>query len=117
MYRFEKASSITFCPPFFDDTQFPNRVNLPQGDLALDQVDCGERIILHEYMHLPFTRNMNPSQDKIGYVDAASVAATLPWTSTRSMPDCYAWYALYANFNQGCKRDAWPGSVEKPVKL
>ena len=63
---------------------------------------------------------MKPDPDYVGYYDAATVAATLGWTTNSGMPDCYAWYALYSYLNNdhaGCGDDAWPLGVNKPVGI
>lgn len=89
-----------------------------ENEPSLDKVDCRERVMLHEYLHLPWTKNMNPVVDYVGYANAVGAAAIVPWGSVRALPDCYAWYALYSAYNndhQGCGRDIWPLNVEKPV--
>jgi hypothetical protein len=35
--------------------------------LTLDKVDCAERILLHEYMHLQWVDDLTPKPDEIGY--------------------------------------------------
>jgi hypothetical protein len=121
-YRFTKSSSITFCPAFFDDNQFPNLETIigqhgTQG-LTLDKVECAERVLLHEYMHLGWIDNLNPDKDDIGY---QKVAQRTQWARSFkeivSLPDVFAWYALYSYFNNvdgGCG-DAWPLGEAKPV--
>ncbi|KAF2759135.1 hypothetical protein EJ05DRAFT_509995 [Pseudovirgaria hyperparasitica] len=124
-WSFETSSSITFCPPFFDDSKFPNiadRVGLPQDQQTLDKVDNRERILLHEYTHLPWVRNLNPGAnlDFIGYQNAAQVMAKSGWGQAKKTPDNYAWLTVYAYFNNdagGCLDDAWPKGEDKPCKL
>ena len=123
-YRFSTATSITFCPPFFDDTKYPNLVsildNTAAKDLTLNNADCRERVMMHEYMHLEWIRDLEPPVDYTGYVDAASVAALKPWGTAQNVPETYAWYAVYSflnNMQEGCAKDAWPQEVKKPVNL
>ncbi|KAL9621478.1 MAG: hypothetical protein Q9160_004121 [Pyrenula sp. 1 TL-2023] len=68
-YSFEKSASIVFCPPFFDDRRFPNIWAVASSNDAktLDKVDCRERIMLHEWLHLKFTRNIDTRIDEIGF--------------------------------------------------
>ncbi|KAI1373270.1 hypothetical protein F4677DRAFT_448600 [Hypoxylon crocopeplum] len=111
-YSFEKSSSITFCPAFFNNDTFPNiDVVAGFGGHTLDKVDCAERVLLHEYMHLQWIRNMPGSPDYIGYFKAADYARVGGWGFIKVNPDNYAWLALYAYFNnnnQGCGSDVWP---------
>ena len=93
---------------------------LTPADLTLDKVDCRERVMLHEYMHLPWVRNMNPSRDTVGWLAVAQRVSVNAWNVFSALPDCYAMYALYSYFNndfQGCGTDIWPPNVEKPVKI
>ncbi|KAF3020993.1 hypothetical protein E8E14_010142 [Neopestalotiopsis sp. 37M] len=77
-YAFEQSSSITFCPKFFTD--FPNIDGVVgSGEYTLDKVDCLERILLHEYMHLPWVGDMPGDPDKIGYYNAADFAKKNTW--------------------------------------
>lgn len=124
-YSFTKSSSITFCPAFFDDTEFPNLEDIigfhGTEALTLDQVNCAERILLHEYMHLPWVDDLQPKPDYIGYARVAEHARSAPsWKRVASMPDAFAWYALYSYFNNvkgGCG-DAWPSDGEKkPIDI
>lgn len=123
-YSFTKSSSITFCPAFFDDIEFPNLedvIAIHQTDvLTLDQVDCAERILLHEYMHLPWVDNLVPNVDYIGYAKVAQHSSTAgSWQQVASLPDAFAWYALYSYFNNvagGCG-DAWPPGEKKPIVI
>jgi hypothetical protein len=122
-YSFTKSSSITFCPAFFDDTDFPTLENIigyhNTQVLTLDQVDCAERILMHEYLHLPWVDDLVPADDKIGYLNAATHSSTGSWKKVASLPDAYAWYALYSYFNNvdgGCG-DAWPSGEKKPIVI
>lgn len=123
-YSFTRSSSITFCPAFFDDNQFPNLENIigQHGTqvLTLDKVDCAERVLLHEYMHLESVKNLDPEDDYIGYVKAAENAKIAPsWKAVAGLPDAYAWYSLYSYFNNvdgGCG-DAWPSGEKKPITI
>jgi hypothetical protein len=124
-YSFTKSSSITFCPAFFDDFEFPNledviAIHETNALLTLDQVDCAERILLHEYMHLPWVDNLVPDVDYIGYAKVAQHSSTGSWQQVASLPDAFAWYALYSYFNNnagGCARDAWPSGEKKPIVI
>lgn len=127
-YSFEHSASIVFCPPFFDDEKFPNIFAVAGADLpkTLDHVDCRERIMLHEWLHLKFTRDISAQIDEIGFEKAAKVAGkgsgskrSADWASAKVNCDNYAWYAVYAFWNNNggqCKQDAWPGGVTKPNK-
>jgi hypothetical protein len=124
-YRFTRSSSITFCPAFFDDSQIPNIYSVwtnSETTTDLNNVDCRERILIHEYLHLLWTRDMRPKDkmDYIGHLIAASGAAKLTWGDLKQTPDCYAWYALYSAYNNehsGCGADIWPAGVKKPVAI
>lgn len=86
-YSFETSSSITFCPAFFDDDAFPNiQTVIESGEHTLDKVECAERVLLHEYMHLPWIRNMPGSPDYIGYKKAAEYAKK-GWGGSKVNPD------------------------------
>jgi hypothetical protein len=123
-YSFSKSSSITFCPVFFDDNQFPNLEDIighqNTEDLTLDKVNCRERILLHEYMHLPWVDNLHPDLDHIGYANVARhTSFETKWETIASLPDAFAWYAVYSYFNNvggGC-RDAWPPGETRPVVI
>jgi hypothetical protein len=123
-YSFSKSSSITFCPAFFDDDQFPNLEDIigHQGtDVhTLDKVNCRERILLQEYMHLPWVGDLTPKPDEIGYARIAqNTNNQRTWGAIASQPDAFAWYALYSYFNNvdgGCG-DAWPSGETKPVVI
>ncbi|KAK3700116.1 hypothetical protein LTR37_016119 [Vermiconidia calcicola] len=91
-YSFQTSSSITFCPVFFDDTKFPNLAAV-EDDAArpyLDKMDCRERILLHEYMHLPWTRSMRgktrTAPDEIGW-DRVAKLASYGWGAIKINPD------------------------------
>jgi hypothetical protein len=120
-YSFTKSTIITFCPAFFDDNQFPNLedvIGQHGTDLTLNEVDCAERIMLHEYMHIKWVDNLDPRPfDYIGYAKVAEHTKNAPsWKQIASMPDAFAWYALYSYFNNvngGCG-DAWPLGEKKP---
>lgn len=123
-YSFQTSSSITFCPSFFDDNKFPTIDviigNHDSQQLTLDQVDCAERIMLHEYMHLAWVKDLVPvGEDYIGYLKVAENAKNnQAWDPIANLPDAYAWYALYSYFNNaegGCARDAWPAGQDKFV--
>lgn len=121
-YRFRTATSITFCPVFFDDNSLPNidvLVGQPNSaELTLDKLYCRERVMVHEYMHIPWVKNMNPDIDPSTYLEAAQTVAIQALGTTKSTPDCYAWYAVYSYFNNdhnGCGSDVWPPGVQKPV--
>lgn len=87
-YSFEKSSSITFCPVFFNNDDFPNiDVVVGFSDHTLDKVDCAERVLLHEYLHLGWIRNMPGKPDYIGYYDAADYAKKAGWGSIKVNPD------------------------------
>ncbi|KAM0690648.1 hypothetical protein Q7P36_009416 [Cladosporium allicinum] len=123
-YSFTKSSSITFCPAFFDDTDFLNLEDIigfyNTQILPLDKVNCRERILLHEYMHLPWVDDLKPPNDKIGYLKVAvNAKENREWAQIANQPDAFAWYALYSYFNNvegGC-RDAWPPRQKKPVVI
>jgi hypothetical protein len=88
-YSFQTASSITFCPLFFDDKAFPHLPPHGGDDKTkhhLNELESAERVLLHEYMHLPWTRDMNPKADYIGYQNAADVAKN-GWIQSKNMPD------------------------------
>lgn len=88
-YSFETSAAIIFCPVFFDDNKFPNLATV-ERDVAtptLDKVDCRERILLHEYMHLDWIRDMNGKPDEIGYDRAAKFAKQSGWGATKRNPD------------------------------
>jgi hypothetical protein len=71
---------------FFKD--FPNiDAVVGSGEHTLDKVDCAERILLHEYMHLPWIRDMPGSPDYIGYKDAAEYAKKWNWKGASTNPD------------------------------
>ncbi|KAK8076729.1 hypothetical protein PG994_004001 [Apiospora phragmitis] len=86
---FEKSSSITFCPKFFDNHEFPNIDALAGlNEPTLDKVDCAERILLHEFMHLYWIRNMpGGERDYTGYQDAAENAEKSKWGGAKKTPD------------------------------
>jgi hypothetical protein len=88
--------------------------------LTLDQVNCAERILLHEYMHLPWVDNLPGAPDTIGYVEVAKhTKEGRRWDEIADLPDAFAWYALYSYFNNvdgGCG-DAWPPRQKKPVVI
>jgi hypothetical protein len=88
--------------------------------LTLDQVNCTERILLHEYMHLPWVDSLPGAPDTIGYVEAAKhTKEGRRWDEIADLPDAFAWYALYSYFNNvdgGCG-DAWPPRQKKPVVI
>ena len=90
-YSFETSSSITFCPKFFEDSEFPNvDVHAGSNEQTLDRIDCAERILLHEYMHLPWIRNMPGNPDKpdvIGYFESAEYAKKAGWGNIKVNPD------------------------------
>ncbi|XXH01315.1 hypothetical protein Hte_007672 [Hypoxylon texense] len=87
-YSFEKSSSITFCPVFFNNDAFPNiDVVAGFGEHTLDKIDCAERVLLHEYMHLAWIRNMPGAPDYIGYFKAADFARVGKWGSIKGNPD------------------------------
>ncbi|KAI1127399.1 hypothetical protein F5Y10DRAFT_242969 [Nemania abortiva] len=119
-YRFETATSITFCPAFFADDQFPNiDAVVGSGKHTLDQVECAERVLIHEYMHVPWIRDMPGIPDYTGYYNAANYAKRYPWNAFSANPDNYAWLVLYAYFNNnnvGCGADVWPQGQDKPNK-
>ncbi|WEW59872.1 hypothetical protein PRK78_005353 [Emydomyces testavorans] len=125
-YSFDHSASIVFCPAFFDRTRFPNMFMIAGVDIpkTLDHVDCKERIMLHEWLHLKFTRDIGPSPDEIGFEKAAKVAGKssprkADWANAKKNCDNYAWYALYAYWNNNgdaCGQDAWPAGVRKPNK-
>lgn len=89
-YRFQNTASIVFCPLFFDDEKFPN-IQVVKDNVDepyLSNVECSERIMLHEYMHLPWIRDMpGGKNDKIGFFDAADLASKWPWGTIRANPD------------------------------
>lgn len=123
-YHFETATSITFCPPFFDKPRIGDIVKAGSGtddaNWKLDKIDCRERIIMHEYFHVPWVRDMAPGDgfDQIGYLAAAQAAQKYSWLISKQVPDCYAWYTLYGHFNniaKGCGDDVWPKGVKKPT--
>ncbi|KPM36219.1 hypothetical protein AK830_g10358 [Neonectria ditissima] len=124
-YSFEQSSSITFCPAFFNNLEFPTiDAVVGSGQHTLDKVDCAERILMHEYMHLPWIRNMPGhsarSPDHIGYFKVADYARAAGWGPIKVNPDNYTWLALYAYFNnnnEGCGTDVWPSGEAKPNKL
>lgn len=128
-YLFAKSSSITLCPPFFDDTKFPNVIDLAKDyktHNTLDKIDCAERIILHEMSHLRWTLNTpGGGFDYTGWLKAAQVAGggngkKADWRSAGQLADGYAWYALYSYWNKfagggpACAYDAWPEDTPKP---
>ncbi|EEP80522.1 predicted protein [Uncinocarpus reesii 1704] len=126
-YVYKHSSSIVFCPSFFDDMRFPNAFAIA-GDSGLektlDNVDCRERIMIHEWLHLKFTRDIGPKPDITGFEKAAKIAGKqsprkADWAAAKVNCDNYAWYALYAywnNANTACGGDAWPKGVKKPNK-
>ncbi|KAM0713456.1 hypothetical protein Q7P37_010418 [Cladosporium fusiforme] len=102
-YSFTKSSSITFCPKFFDDTQFPNIKDIGshrKQDLTLDKVDCAERVLLHEYMHVAWVMDLDPpsGKDYTGYLLAAEHAqSAASFKAIAGLPDAYAWNAEFEN--------------------
>lgn len=118
-YSFEKSASIVFCPPFFNDKEFPNIWDIASkdGPKTLDHVDCRERIMIHEWLHLKFTKDIGSQCEEIGFERAASVAGKKPsgkprqadWATAKVNCDNYAWYTIYAYWNNNggsCKQDA-----------
>ncbi|KAK2767033.1 hypothetical protein FQN54_006351 [Arachnomyces sp. PD_36] len=126
-YDFDHSASIVFCPAFFDEEKFPN-ADVIAGDndnpKTLDRVDSRERIMIHEWLHLEFTSNLPSNPDEIGFEKSAKVAGKgsgksrkADWANGSKNCDSYAWYALYAFWNNEgseCGRDAWPSGVKKP---
>ncbi|PGH10716.1 hypothetical protein AJ79_05307 [Helicocarpus griseus UAMH5409] len=125
-YSFDYSASIVFCPVFFDDEKFPNAytlVNRKSDEATLKDLDCRESIMLHELLHLKFTRNISADMDDIGFEKAAKVAGKgtgarrkADWSSAKRNCDNYAWYAIYSFWNNpvaGCG-DVWPSDVKKP---
>lgn len=119
-YSFELSSSVTFCPKFFDNNAFPNiDVLVGSDEQTLDKLDCAERVLLHEFMHLPWIRNMPGEPDYTGYWEVADFARRSGWAPIKGNPDNYAWLAIYAYFNnnnKGCGADVWPSGEDKPNK-
>lgn len=76
-YNLEHATTIIFCPPFFDDNKFPSiDVRIASGDgVTLDKGDCFERILMHEMLHVKWVLDLPSSPDYIGYKDCADLAA------------------------------------------
>ncbi|KAM5451740.1 hypothetical protein MaudCBS49596_003567 [Microsporum audouinii] len=131
-YVFSHSHSMVFCPVFFNDDMFPN-IDALAGTTeemvprTLDHLDCRERIMIHEWLHLKFTRNIPSIPDEIGFERAAKVAGKKPpgrprkadWANAKINCDNYAWYAIYAYWNneaKGCGKDVWPAHIKKPNK-
>jgi hypothetical protein len=61
-----------------------------------------------------------PNVDYIGYAKVAQHSSTAgSWQQVASLPDAFAWYALYSYFNNvagGCG-DAWPPGEKKPIVI
>lgn len=126
-YDFDHSASIVFCPLFFDDEKFPNSFAIA-GDAGnskqLDEVDSRERIMVHEWLHLEFTSDIGSEPDEIGFERAAKIAGKgsprkADWANASKNCDNYAWYAIYAYWNNNggaCKQDVWPEGVTKPNK-
>ncbi|KAK6431290.1 hypothetical protein LTR95_012552 [Oleoguttula sp. CCFEE 5521] len=125
-FRLTTSDMIVFCPPFFDDEKFPLLPDLPgyktqPPTFTLDQVDCKERIMLHEYLHLDWSGKMHPDEDMddTGWLKISKEAASsLQWPEFRKKPDAWAWYALYSFFNNldGDCKDIWPKCTPRPTK-
>lgn len=87
-YSFEKSSSITFCPRFFDALAFPTLDAVVGSDQhTLDKVECAERVLMHEYLHLSWVRNMPGTPDIIGYARSAQYAKQAGWGNLKANPD------------------------------
>jgi hypothetical protein len=88
--------------------------------LTLDKVDCAERILLHEYMHLQWVDDLTPKTEEVGYARIAqNTRNQRTWAAIASQPDAFAWCALYSyfnNVNRGCG-DARPSEETKPVVI
>ncbi|OQO02810.1 hypothetical protein B0A48_11093 [Cryoendolithus antarcticus] len=123
-HRLSTASTIVFCPPFFDDTYAPTLNSIlgsKPADYAftLPEVNCKDRIMLHEYLHLKWTSDLFPGEgyDDIGWEKIAISAKKLRIDDHLKKPDAYAWYALYSFFNNynGQCNDIWPKGVKRPT--
>ncbi|KAH8590600.1 hypothetical protein B0O99DRAFT_691387 [Bisporella sp. PMI_857] len=130
-YVFAHSASIVFCPPFFDDTKYPNmeqNYNDFDHHKTLDLIDCRERIVLHELTHLAWTINIWRVENR-GFLNSAKTAGRNggkdpDWSSASNNADNFAWYALYSYWNRldkwgsdTCNNDAWPEGVKKPNKV